>query len=354
MNFHGGYWGNEAYIDYSVNIPPLAYEETFKRLLISEIDHLFNYPEINGASLCKSLAKQNQLAEGQIILGNGATELIYLYARTFKYENVMIIEPTFTEYRRAFDLTETTIHTFELDKENQFHLEAKSLVKAIKATQSDCLILCNPNNPTGQLYDLCDLEWVLNECPKLNILIDESFIEFVDKEYQLASANFMNVSHRMDRIMRLRSMTKIYAIPGLRLGYAIGGQEAIAKMMAFKEPWTINQMALAAGIHLVEESSYDQVIYEWCQAERLYMKEALLKMKAIEVYEGQANFLLIKVEEALNPLFRKQLKADKIYLRTCVDFKGLNENYYRIALKQHEENAFLINKLKEILYDEIK
>lgn len=269
MNKHGGYYGEnqEKVLDFSVNINPIGITEKVKEKLIESINTINRYPEIDGESVKKVLADRLNVEISQVIIGNGATELIYLFARAFSPNKVVIIQPTFNEYFRAFKLTGSNIYNYKLTYFNDFNLEVNTLLNYLKKTKPDLLILCNPNNPTGRFVRYKDLLPVISYIKGIGsyLLIDESFIDFTDEE------SYVNLVKEYP-IFILRSMTKFYSIPGLRIGYDIANSNIIKKLNEYKEPWTINSFALSIVPTILDDEVFYKESKKWLQVEKSYLK----------------------------------------------------------------------------------
>ena len=339
---HGGYFGKdrEDVIDFSVNINPLGVPFRLKEKLKKSIENLERYPEIDGKSGIDLLSNKLDIDTENIILGNGATELIYLFARTFKPEKVMIVEPTFTEYERAFSLNGSKIHHFKTNEEDNFKIYIESLIEELETTHPEVLILCNPNNPTGtftQKEDFYPLLKILKD-KNIKLFIDESFIDFTDKE------SYVSLLEECS-IFLLRSMTKIYAIPGLRLGFGIASKTIIKELNKNKEPWTINSLALDSIEVLLEDKFYKDQTNMWYSNEKERLKQGLKQIESIKVYESEANFFLCRLNKSDSSSLRDYLINRGIYIRTCEDFYGLDNSFVRLSVRTREENARLVMEL---------
>ena len=360
MNFHGGQIKKEGLLDFSVNIPTLPYDEAYKTLLIDTIHHLYEYPEIDGEKARKSLSDYLGWPENQIVLGNGATDLIYLIGRAFKFDRAMILEPTFTEYRRALEQSGTEVFAYQMQNEannpsdpsdpnnrlNKFMVSPILLAKKINEKQCQALYVCNPNNPTGTYFD-CDFFKVLLEHVNVDsfmLILDESFIEFKERnDYFQEMKQLMTRYH----VLVMRSMTKTFCVPGLRIGYVFGDKNAVDQINKLRDPWALNRFALESIPYLLNNKKHLSTLQLWCEKEADYLLNALLAIHQITVYESHANFILIYVAVE-NPIkWHEWLMNQGIYLRTCMDFNGLNSNFFRIAVKDRVSNQKLIEVISK-------
>ncbi|WDV44811.1 threonine-phosphate decarboxylase CobD [Clostridiaceae bacterium M8S5] len=347
MNKHGGYYGeSKDVIDFSVNINPLGISKNLEKAIISGISQLHKYPEIDGSTAIKHIAKHYNIKENHITLGNGAIELIYLFARALKPKKVLIVHPTFNEYKRAFKLSSSEIHEYVLDK-HDFKLNEDDLINHIKKIKPDVIVLCNPNNPTGTYNEVNKLEKILKVIKEINsiMFVDESFIDFANKESLIDY-------YRKYPLIILRSMTKFYAVPGLRLGFCIADEQIINKLYQYKEPWSLNYLSLRAVPVLLEDKEYEEVTIDWCNKERDYVYSAIKDIDNIYVYKSHTNFHICKTENISAFQLQEMLLQKGIYIRTCEDFIGLDDKYFRIALKTRLENDKLLNELKKLARSE--
>lgn len=349
MNKHGGYFGEkkDEVLDFSININPIGFPNDIYEVIMRNIKNIVRYPEINGKTAREILAKHLSLAPEQLIMGNGASELIYLFARSIKPERVLIVQPTFNEYERAFRLEGCDIQYFITDKNNDFKIDINKLINTIDTIKPNVVVLCNPNNPTGIYTDIEKVHILLDKMKDLSghIFVDESFIDFTFKK---SLVTFIDKYP----IFILRSMTKIYGIPGIRLGYGIGSANIIEMLNKIKEPWTMNSMALELVQPLLEKKDFIVNTNKIVQKEKEYLCSELKKISSLEVFCDQGNFMLCRLKSSDVKLLKKKLLKRNIYIRTCEDFIGLDNSYFRMAIKLHEENEKLVDALKIILEEE--
>lgn len=349
MNKHGGYYGknHQEVMDFSVNINPLGVPETLIENLKKELEEMVRYPEIDGASGKEVLAQHLGLKNENLILGNGATELIYLFARSLKPEKVLIVKPTFTEYSKAFRLVGSSIYDYYTKEEKDFAIQIEELVSKIDDIKPDVLVICNPNNPTGVFTESKELIPVLDKLREINayLFIDESFIDFTDKTSCISLIDEYN-------IFILRSMTKIFAVPGLRLGYGIGREAIIFKLNQIKEPWTLNSLALKGIPVLLEDSKYLKNTQKWYSEEKKFLYNELRNISNIKVIKSETNFFLIKLLRFNSDSLIEYLLSKKIFVRNCDNFQGLSDKYIRIAVRKREDNIKIISEIRKYMGNE--
>lgn len=342
MNKHGGYVGESKNIrDHSININPFDLPKEIKELIQKKIDVLGNYPELDGKKSAEKLSNHMKIDSSNLILGNGATELIYLFARAMKFQNALLVEPTFSEYRRAFRLAETKIHRKYLLDEN-YGFDIRGILKEIKEKRYDVLVICRPNNPTGKCMKIEDLKTLINELKKNKtwLFLDESFIEFSDQESFLENG-------KLENIFILHSMTKIFGVPGLRIGYGISDARCIEELYKNKEPWTLNTFALG----LIEEIELLERFGEKTKREIKRQKRKvfseLSEIEAFEIFETETNFIFGKMKSNTAIELQTKLIDRNYYIRTCEEFFGLDDSFFRIAIRTQEENTGLIQAIRE-------
>lgn len=350
MNFHGGQFKKDNINDYSVNIPVIEYDSTYRELLIKTIDTLLEYPEIDGEAAREAIAKVIAFPKDNIVLGNGATDLIYLVARSFKFKRAMVLAPTFTEYKRALKQAGSEVLDYimpyrTLDKALVFDVDAHELANSINAHHIDCLFLCNPNNPTGQMFSTDFLEKMLkNSDQNLVLIIDESFIDFSERgDYHIKMRDLVS----RNNILVIRSMTKTYSVPGLRMGYAFGNANLVNVLKAYRDPWALNRFALESIPYLLEKKENLVALQDRINALSRQMHQALTAIDGIHVTNSTANFLLFKVSGRCPEKWHSHMIEKGFYLRTCMDFEGLGNDFFRVAIKDEASNISLINAIRE-------
>lgn len=350
MNFHGGQFEKENINDFSVNIPIVTFESSYRALLMGTIDSLCKYPEIDGETARHVISKHIGIPPENILLGNGATDLIYLITRSFKFKRAMVLAPTFTEYERALVQADTHVVTYVMqqhasDKTIKFTVDVHELARKIRDEECNCLFICNPNNPTGQLFTTDFIETLLmtsNE--NLVLVIDESFIEF--KERTGYHERMHELVNRYNVVI-IRSMTKTYSVPGLRMGYAFGNAKPMKVLNRYRDPWALNRFALESIPYFLERKADLVALQDQTDARREQMYKALFAIEGIQVAEGEANFLLFKLMASCPTTWHQRLIEKGFYLRTCMDFKGLGPEFFRIAIKDEMSNNDLIKAIRE-------
>ena len=341
---HGGdIYTNDIDIDFSVNINPLGIPEAVKSALHQAVEKSSQYPDINSKELSKSLSAWLNVPESYILFGNGASELFMAITHAVNPDKVLIPVPSFYGYQHAASAVGAELVYYYLKEENDFAFDEDFLVALTEDV--DMLFLANPNNPTGKVLDRQYLIRILEKCRKNDILLvlDECFIEFCQEKNLL-----LDELDKYPNLIVIRAFTKIFAIPGVRLGYMLCSDKALLqKVKAHIPEWNLSTFAQWAGLCCIGQDEYISKTIECVKTEREFLingiKELETKELQIKAYESDVNFILIKTDI---PLYDKLLQK-KILIRDCENFEGLSEGYYRIAVKQRSENEKLLKAIGE-------
>ena len=367
MDFHGGNIYKifrekniTEILDYSSNINPYGVPESLKQKIIQNIGILERYPDPDYVELREKLAWLNKVELENIVLGNGATEAIFLFIKVIKPEKVLIVSPTFGEYERAVRACKNSesqkieIKYFELEEKDEFRLNIGKLKKELEK-KYDLVIICNPNNPTGKFLKMAETEKILRECNRYDtkLFIDEAFIEFLEDGLK---ESIVNSGENKKNLFVTRAFTKFFAIPGLRLGYGIYFDKNLEKKIAEKkEPWSVNNIAEMAGITVLNDIEYIEKTLNWITEEKKYMYERLNEISGIKPYKTEVNFICVKIKDELISKglnvkkLREKMMEEGILIRDASNFKFLDERFFRLAIKDRKSNDRVIETLKEIL-----
>lgn len=346
-------------LDYSSNINPYGLPENLKKEIFEKVFVLERYPDPDYIELREKIAEKNNLNIENIIVGNGATEIIFLFMKILSPKKVLIVSPTFGEYERAIKASTLAndsleINYFELKETENFVLNIKNLETELE-NNYDLLILCNPNNPTGQFLKLKKLEEILKICEQKNtkLFVDEAFVEFVE---DWENESIINSKEKKENLFVIRAFTKFFAIPGLRLGYGICfNNNLLKKMLEKKEPWSVNNIADLAGQTVLDDENYIQKTKEWIKDQKKYMYENLNKIEGLRAYKTEVNFILLKIEDNLLEKgldvknLRKKMLEKGILIRDASNFIYLDKRYFRLAIKDKLNNEKVIETLTSIL-----
>lgn len=342
-HIHGGdIYRNNIILDYSANINPLGIPKKVEEAMIHSIKEAVHYPDTECNKLREAIAEMEGVKKESILCGNGAAELIYMACLALKPKKALLMAPTFAEYEQALKTVNCNIDYYLLKEEKEFQVEADYL--SYLKPDIDIIFLCNPNNPTGQLFEKNLLLSILSSCKEKNIMavIDECFIDFVENSEQYSMKEELEQN---PNIFILKAFTKFFALPGIRLGYGFTSSKSFMKSLKeVVQPWSVSVIAQAAGIASCSEEEYRQASKALIQKEREFLTGELKKGLADKVFKGNANFIFIKASKEIY----NGLKEKGIFLRDCSNYYGLEEGYYRLAVKSHKDNQILIQELKNL------
>lgn len=342
---HGGIYSIKSQkseiIDYSSNINPLGCHPGVKKYIKKQMKLLSVYPDSDSFELKKNLKWYTKVPEDQIVVGNGATEIIYNFCQAFlnKKTPVLIPIPTFSEYEVASKLQNSKITFFKTMNLND---SLDSFIK--KIPKKGCVFLCNPNNPTGILISRKKIRKILDTSKKKSTLVfvDECFIELSDQKQSVVID-----LKKYDNLFVLRSLTKSFGLAGMRIGYGLGNKKLISILNKIKIPWNVSGISQKAASASLCYHDYLEKSRKIIPKETEYLRKSISKINGFSCFQTNANFILIKTKIKSNILQKKLLKK-KILIRDCNSFRGLNHNFIRIAVKTHKENIKLIKALEAI------
>ena len=331
--------------DFSASINPLGMSAMVKKAIICSMDSLVHYPDSSHYELKQALASYHGVSSSHIVIANGSTELIYHLPAMLHGTRALIVSPSFSEYVRALSQQHWEAHHFILNHENNFLLDLEALTETL-AEGYDALYLCNPANPGGTLYPLRVIEQVYSLCIASGtfLVLDEAFMDFCE---ETSAKHFMV---KRDNGIVLRSMTKFFGIPGLRLGYAITSSTLAERLDAMGGPWSVNTLALAAGTAALHDADHNHKTLEYIRQERRSLFEKLSEFKQLKVFPSSTNYLLLQITDGMSSLeVRKRLMHQRILVRDCATFMGLSSQFIRIAVRTAEENERLLRGLQGVL-----
>ncbi|XHH10160.1 MAG: threonine-phosphate decarboxylase CobD [Candidatus Bathyarchaeia archaeon] len=338
----------EDLLDFSSSVNPLGTSKKALDAAQAAFGHIAAYPDSASNELRQVIADHYGVSKNNIIVGNGSTELMYLFAESFlsKGDFAVMPAPTFGEYEGAVRKTGADIRFIKLDSDMKLDVDACIAGMA----GAKMAFICNPNNPTSLLTPTMDLKRILDAALEQDILVflDEDFLEFVENEQQLSLIG--NIS-KYPNLFILRSFTKLYGLTGLRVGYGIANPEIINVLLCAKIPWNINCLAQAAAVVAMNDDEHLQKTRELIREEKAFLQEGLSKIRGFRVYEPDANFFFIDIRETgcTAAELTQKLLAEGIMIRDCTSFKGLDPHYVRIAVKLHSENVRLLEVLGKVI-----
>lgn len=331
-------------IDFSSNINPLGVPQSFKDHLEEGLEALFRYPDSQYRQLKKYILDfvGENIDEENIILGNGAVEVIDQVISCFT--SLLIVVPSFTEYELFAKKWNCNVEYSYLDSE--MNNDYEDIINKLKNCQA--MIIGNPNNPNGGVIDKVEFLKILNYAEDNNkkIIIDEAFIDFTAEE----KLSFNKEMGRYKNLIVIKALTKFYAMPGLRFGYAIIKDKLLAENIRVKQnPWNINCFCEVAAKYVLKDLEYREKSLEWIKEEGPYFQKQLEKIECIEkVYKSNSNFVLCKLKGVSGSDLYEFCRENGVVIRLASNFKGLDDSYLRFAIKDRESNNVLLNILRSI------
>lgn len=329
-------------IDFSSNINPYGPPKSVLRSVKRAVNDIDKYPEQEAESLTEEIANYLEIDKRNIVAGNGAVELIYLLPQVLKAKRALLLVPSFTEYELSLRKEGAKIVY-----KNAFAEDVAA--KAIKKVPGsiDIAVIGNPNNPCGYMIEKSALLEAIDYNPECTWVVDEAFIDFTDD----ASRNsLVKEAASRDNLVVLRSLTKIYSIAGLRLGYMVASKWITARIGEAKYPWSVNSVAIAAGKTALKDKSFvkKSVALIAKEAERLY--SSLSKVDGLYPLKPSANYILVHIEKAITAKrLQEMLFRRGFAVRDCSSYTGMDDYYFRVAVKLPEENDRLLETLREVL-----
>ncbi len=327
-------------IDMSSNLSPLGMVPGLREVLERGIDQIAYLPEATSDSLCAIFAKHNGCQPEQVMAGNGTTDFIYDLPSLFSFKKAIIVNPTYSDYRLACDYAGLPWQSFNLECPD-FSINFNKLAGVIQG--GELLFLCNPNNPTGHMVSSDVLRSFIKEHPQTTFVVDESYLPFCN-ELSLVSGELP------ENLFILCSSSKIYGIPGLRLGFLVSSEKNLATIRGRCRPWTVNRLAQLAGEFLFSEADpYVREVQAFVKEERALVVRELQGVPGVDVVPGVANFILCRLSTQNASQLTEKMLAKKIMIRNCASFDGLDESYFRFSLKKASENRLFLTALASAL-----
>jgi threonine-phosphate decarboxylase len=341
-------------IDFSASINPLGVPASSIAAMKKHLSMLPHYPEPFAERLSLHIGKHYRIKPDTIICCNGSTELIYLIPRALKPKKVLVTAPAFSEYERACRLfNKTRVISYELKPENNFDINPDEFISAMKGDLKssrityhssrpfDMAFLCNPNNPTGGLLRKREVIKIADAARELKccLVVDEAFIDFCAGESAIKEVS------KNPYLIILRSLTKFYALSGLRIGFGVFPQRLAGLMKKYKEPWTVNSLAQEAGKAALGDTAYQQASLSMMKTEKMFLEDHFKRL-SLDYIPSSANYYLIRTGDAKNII--SSLREKGILVRDCSNFCGLDDTYIRVAVRSRRENKILLKELSAL------
>jgi threonine-phosphate decarboxylase len=331
INGHGDEYMGELLANFSSNVWHGADNSALYKHLYSQMHNIERYPDTEASSLKQVLADKNKIASSQIVVCNGSTEAFYLIANAFSGSASLIVTPTFSEYTDACRMYNHSVR----------HTDCKNLNTDIETLKPNLVWICNPNNPDGNCFEVTAIKQLLTNYPHSIFVIDQAYIHFTQREICV-----VNELQNYPNLIIVQSLTKRYAIPGLRLGYLMASETIVSRMNQFRMPWTVNSLAIEAGKFILKNKKDGFQLHNWlCECEILRNKIDVFE--CVKSIPSETPYFLVKLNKGKASDLKTFLLSHKILVRQATNFEGLEGEYIRICTLSREKNDLLINKLNE-------
>lgn len=331
-------------LDFSASINPLGPSPLARKVLANSVERVVHYPDPKSDSLREAISEYHPVPKENILVGNGSAELISLVGGLFEHQTALIPQPAFSEY--AKEVVKGRGKVIEVPAAApSFQIDLGSLLSEADPPARG-VFLCNPNNPTGRLFSRKEVADFVSASGKRGVLVvlDEAFIDYHEEE------SLIRDSARFGNLIILRSFTKFFALPGLRVGYAVADPSTIDRLWRAQTPWSVNTLAQAAAIESLKDSDHIQRSRAWMKEEREWFYDRLSEIGGFHPIRPNANFILVGVPESISSTdLQKKLLWEKILVRDCATFPGMRDRFIRLAVRTRPENERLLSILKTIL-----
>ncbi len=339
-------FGAKNYLDFSANINPLGLAPAVAEAIRTGISEIVNYPEPDAGALNQEVAAYLDADPRMVACGNGASELIYLLVRLLEPKRVVIPQPTFSEYQLAAETVKAEILSVPLSRQNGFRWNIGALTNVL--LPGDALFLCNPNNPVGNLLSLQELMKIIQQGEEAGafVVVDESFRDFVRD-----MPSVIPYVQQSNNLIVVYSLTKFFALPGLRLGCVVAPTQVIGRLNSIRDPWGVNVLAQIAGRVAVRQRDYINRSRELIAREKEWLFARLNSIPGIKPFFPRANYIFIDIRETglTSTALRRLLIEEGIIVRDCETYPTLNSGYIRVAVRKRGENERLAETLVKVL-----
>ncbi|MCF8070284.1 MAG: pyridoxal phosphate-dependent class II aminotransferase [Desulfobacterales bacterium] len=333
-------------IDMSSNVNPLGPLPGVKKTITDNIRNITALPEVDAGGIIRAFSECYDIDPSLVLSGNGSTQLIYTIPRALGSQKALIVGPTYADYADACIMNDVEFEFLVSRESNSFTPDFEEIGKNLDGV--DTVFLCNPNNPTGVLVSGDDIEALCRSFPEKHFIIDESYLPFAD-----TSEKESMLSRGVPNVIVLNSMSKIFRIPGLRIGFLISSSEIIKKHMRYAMPWSVNSLAHAVVTYLMTNREIvDNFIQEtrtMLDSEKNRFLDSFKDVERLKLYPSTTSFLLGRLKGKTSEAVCEALADQGILIRNCANFQGLSNEYIRISLKMPEINSMLIKKLETII-----
>lgn len=329
-------------VDFSASINPLGPPPSAIAAIQEGVKALWAYPDPGYYQLRSVLAKWHQLPPNWILPGNGSAELLTWAGRELSQCSVTyLITPAFSDYWRVLKSFSARVQTCQLDLGDREWGIGNGVWGMRDKTAG--LLINNPHNPTGRLFTKDSLLPYLEQFDL--VVVDEAFMDFLPPPEQ---QSLIPLVQNYPNLVILRSLTKFYSLPGLRLGYAIAHPDRLRRWQQWRDPWPVNVLAAAAAEAVVQDRDFQQQTWNWLPTARANLFQSLASLPYLQPLKGAANFLLVRTEQPSSQVQEKLLKKHRILIRDCLSFPELGDSYFRVAVRLQKDNQRLDQALAKL------
>ncbi|SHE84392.1 L-threonine O-3-phosphate decarboxylase [Caldanaerobius fijiensis DSM 17918] len=338
----------DAIIDYSDNVNPLGVPYSAKQEIIKNIDALSHYPDPEYRELRMAISEYTGVDYKNIIVGNGATELISLFIKVLKPRKALVVMPAYSEYERELVINGAMVDHYVLKREVNYKGDINELCSMVQG--KDIIVVCNPDNPTGTAFTVQEINKLAKVAMEYGafLMVDETYVEFTDDISLFSSSSIIN---KYSNLFIIRGFSKYFGIPGLRIGYGLTSNlNLIENINDKKDPWSVNLLADMAARAVLRDEDYIRRSRDFMYTERRFMAAELKKIGNLKVYDSVCNFFLCEI---LSNISAREITENAIkkgmLIRDASTFKYLNNRQFRVCIKLRNENQMLLNFLKSVL-----
>lgn len=333
-------------LDFSASINPLGPSPAAYAAVARSTTQITHYPDPDACNLRQALAAHWRFDETHFLAGNGSTELIYLLPAALALSRPLIVGPTFSEYERSFTVAGGSCAWVMARRDDGFRVHVTDVLQAIRMPDVDCCVLANPNSPTGQLLSQEDILAIGQACTRraIPLIVDETFAEYCPKQ------SILDAVQQYPNLVVLRSFTKFYALPGLRVGYLAADIKMVAAIRRHQPPWTVNSMGAAAARAALHDRRHAARSLKFMDAERAWFETTLRSIPGLTVFPSAVNFVLLELPRAWTASrMVRALAPSQILVRDCSTMRGCGDRLIRVAIRRRDENRTLVRRLHALL-----
>ena len=337
-------------VDMSSNLNPLGAPGNIKNIICANIDKIESLPEPDAADMKEGFARFHGIDQKCVVAGSGTTWFIYTIPRAVQSKKVLIAAPTYSDYKDAAHIHGAVYEHCFAQESDLFEFDIDRISQMAEA--ADTVFICNPNNPTGALVSRDKLEYLIQKHENTLFIVDESYLLFVDHAENIS----MVTKTGYKNLTVLSSMSKIFRIPGLRIGFLSAPEKIVDKVMFYYQPWSVNSIAQAVIKDIFDHPEKIAPFYQktrgFIKKERQVFIELLNGIHGLQIFDSSTYFVLARLTGKMkSDELCYQIGRHKMLIRDCANFEGLSDKYVRFSLKTREDNLKLARLIKRVLQD---